>query len=437
METNAISISEKDVSAVTATAAAPALEAGVNPYWRRNLYVCLFGSFTNMAAMTLMLPFLPNYVRDLGVHDPDAVVFWSAAAFSAAFLAAATVSPIWGWLADLYGRKPMLIRASLGMAVAMSMMGLAHNVYELVAFRALSGFLGGYTSGCVILVASQTPRDRSAWALGKLSIGSLSGSLLGPLIGGVLPGWIGLRDTFFLAGGVIFIAFLLTTFVIREDAALRPRRTGGKLPGVWSVVPDKRPILAMLASATLLMLANMSVEPIITIFVGSVASPGQNVVLYAGFAMSAAAFASMVSAPTIGRWADRYGHWRVVAIGLAAAGLLLIPQGFATAPWQLVTLRFLMGLALAGLLPAITALIRRHAPDQAIGRILGFSQSAQYIGQIVGPMLGAFVAAHLGMRAVFFATALVLMAGAAGNEALRRAVRVTAPEGQAEAARAA
>jgi MFS family permease len=102
-----------------------------------------------------------------------------------------------------------------------------------------------------------------------------------------------------------------------------------------------------------------------------------------------------------------------------------------------VTLRFLMGLALAGLLPAITALIRRHAPDQAIGRILGFSQSAQYIGQIVGPMLGAFVAAHLGMRAVFFATALVLMAGAAGNEALRRAVRVTAPEGQAEAARAA
>jgi MFS family permease len=407
---------------MTASAAAMARDASVNPYWRRNLYVCLFGSFTNMAGMTLLLPFLPNYIRDLGVHDPDAIVFWSAAAFSAAFLAAATVSPIWGWLADLYGRKPMLIRASLGMAVAISMMGLAHNVYELVALRAASGFLGGYTSGCVILVASQTPRDRSAWALGNLSIGSLSGSLLGPLIGGVLPGLIGVRETFFLAGGAVFMSFLLTTFVIREDRSLRPQRVNGKLPGVWSLVADKRPIFAMLASAALLLLANMSVEPIITIFVGEIASPGQNVVLYAGFAMSAGAFASMLAAPSIGRYADRHGHWRVVVIGLVVAGLLLVPQGFATAPWQLVALRFLMGLALAGLLPAITALIRRNAPDVAMGRILGFSQSAQYLGQIAGPLAGAFVAGRFGMRAVFFATALVLLAGAAVNELLRRAV---------------
>ena len=407
---------------MTASAAATAHDSSVNPYWRRNLYVCLFGSFTNMAAMTLMLPFLPNYIRDLGVHDEKAVVFWSATAFSAAFLAAATVSPIWGWLADLYGRKPMLIRASLGMAVVMSMMGMAHNVYELVALRAASGFLGGYTSGCVILVASQTPRDRSAWALGKLSIGSLSGSLLGPLIGGVLPGLLGLRNTFFLAGGVIFIAFLMTTFVIREDRALRPKRKNGKLEGAWGLIPDKRPILAMLASATLLLMANMSVEPIITIFVGEIARPGQNVVLYAGLAMSAAAFAAMLAAPSIGHYADCHGHWRVIVISLAIAGVLLVPQGFATAPWQLVGLRFLMGLALAGLLPAITALIRRNAPDAAMGRILGFSQSAQYLGQIAGPMLGASVAARFGMPAVFFATAIALLMGAGANEAVRRAV---------------
>jgi MFS family permease len=405
---------------MTAIAAAPPFDASVNPYWRRNLYVCLFGSFTNMAGMTLLLPFLPNYIHDLGVQDADAIVFWSAAAFSAAFLAAAMVSPIWGWLADLYGRKPMLVRASLGMAVAISMMGLAHNVYELVALRAASGFLGGYTSGCVILVASQTPRDRSAWALGKLSIGALSGSLLGPLIGGVLPGLIGLRDTFFLAGSVIFITFLLTTFVIREDKSLRPQRKNGKLPNAWKIIPDKRPILAMLASATLLMLANMSVEPIITVFVGEIASPGQNIVLYAGAAMSAAAFAAMLAAPTIGRYADRHGHWRVIVVSLAVAGVALIPQGFAMSPWQLIVLRFIMGLALAGLLPAITALIRRRAPDAAMGRILGFSQSAQYLGQILGPMAGATVSAHFGMRAVFFATAIVMLIGAGVNEMVRR-----------------
>jgi MFS family permease len=85
-------------------------------------------------------------------------------------------------------------------------------------------------------------------------------------------------------------------------------------------------------------------------------------------------------------------------------------------------LRFLMGLALAGLLPAITALIRRNAPDAAMGRILGFSQSAQYLGQIAGPMLGASVAARFGMPAVFFATAIALLMGAGANEAVRRAV---------------
>jgi MFS family permease len=398
------------------------LESGVNPYWRRNLYVCLFGSFVNMAGMTILLPFLPNYVRDLGVSDPTEIVFWSAAAFSASFFAAGLVSPIWGWLADLYGRKPMLMRACLGMTIAISAMGMAHNVYQLVALRALAGFLGGYTSGSVILVASQTPKNRSAWALGKLSIGSLSGSLAGPLIGGALPRLMGLRETFWMTGAVVFVAFLLTTFVIREDRSLRPQRENGRLPPLGRLVTDWRPIVLMLASAALLLIANMSIEPIVTLYIGQIARPGDDVVLYAGAAMSAGAFAAILAAPTIGRLADRHGHWRLVAVSFAAAGALLIPQAFVQAPWQLVALRFLMGLALAGLMPAITALIRRSAPDAAIGRILGFSQSAQYFGQIAGPFAGAAVAARFGMRAVFIATALALLATAAANEAMRRRV---------------
>ncbi len=407
--------------------ATPDPEAGVNPYWRRNLYVCLFGSFVNMAGMTILLPFLPNYIRDLGVSDETAVVFWSAAAFSASFIAAGLVSPIWGYLADLYGRKPMLIRACLGMTIAISAMGMARNVYELVALRALAGFLGGYTSGCVILVASQTPKNRSAWALGKLSIGSLSGSLTGPLIGGVLPRLMGLRETFWMTGATIFVAFLLTAFVIREDRSLRPKRENGRLPPLGRLVKDWRPILLMLASACLLLVANMSIEPIVTLYVGQIARPGDDVVLYAGAAMSAGAFAAIIAAPTIGRLADRHGHWRLVALSFAAAGALLVPQAFVEAPWQLVALRFLMGLSLAGLMPAITALIRRSAPDAAIGRILGLSQSAQYFGQIAGPFAGAAVAARFGMRSVFLATALALLATAVANEAMRRRVEERAP----------
>ena len=226
-----------------------------------------------------------------------------------------------------------------------------------------------------------------------MSIGSLSGSLIGPLIGGVLPRLIGIRETFLMTGAAIFVAFLLTTFVIREDRSLRPKRENGRLPPLGALIKDWRPIVLMLASATLLLVANMSVEPIVTLYVGQIARPGDDVVLYAGAAMSAAAFAAIIAAPTIGRIADARGHWRVVGFSFAAAGALLIPQAFVAAPWQLVALRFLMGLSLSGLLPAITALIRRSAPDAAMGRILGFSQSAQYFGQIAGPFAGAAIAA--------------------------------------------
>ena len=129
--------------------------------WRRNVYVCLFGSFTTLVSMTLLVPFLPIYVAELGVTSPSAVVQWSGVAFGVTFLAAAVVSPAWGRLADRYGRKLILVRASLGMAVVMSMTGMARNVYRLVLLRALAGLVGGYASAAIVLVATQTPKERS------------------------------------------------------------------------------------------------------------------------------------------------------------------------------------------------------------------------------------------------------------------------------------
>src|ERR1700749_1910301 len=168
--------------------------------WRRNLIVCLLGSFTPIRAMPLLLPFLPLYVEQLGVSNHAAIVQWAGVAYGATFFTAALTAPLWGRLADRYGRKLMLIRASLGMAVAMSLIGMAHNVYELVGLRLLAGLLGGYSSGSAILVASQTPKSRSGWALGILASGIMAGSLVGPLIGGLLPPLIGIRNTFLLAG---------------------------------------------------------------------------------------------------------------------------------------------------------------------------------------------------------------------------------------------
>ena len=394
------------------SATAPVPEDG-SIHWRRNLWVCVFGSFTTIIAMTLLLPFLPLFVEELGVRDHAAIVQWSGIAYGATFFSAALVAPLWGRLADRYGRKLMLIRASLGMTVAMSLIGMAQDVYQLVALRLLAGFLGGYSSGSMLLVATQTPAARTGWALGVMSSGIMAGSLAGPLIGGSLPPLIGIRATFLAAGAIIFIAFLATAFLIREEP--RPKTQSGEKPDVgWAAVPDKRPLVAMLVTGMLLMFANMSIEPIITVYVAQFVEPVR-VTFVAGLIMAAAALGSILSASRLGRLADRIGHWNVIIGCLAVSAVLLIPQAFVTAGWQLVVLRFLMGLSLGGLLPCVASVIRHNVPARVSGSMLGYSTSSQYVGQVAGPVVGGFIGGHVGMRAVFLGTCVIMAAGALWN----------------------
>ncbi|RUW73393.1 MULTISPECIES: multidrug efflux MFS transporter [unclassified Mesorhizobium] len=390
---------------------------GYNVHWRRNLAVCFAGSFSTLIAMTLLLPFLPLYVEQLGAEGHAAIVQWSGIAYGATFLAAALVAPLWGRLGDRYGRKLMLVRASFGMAICMSLTGMVETVWQLVLLRLLIGFAGGYSSGSTILVAMQTPKERSGWALGVLSAGITAGSLVGPLLGGALPPVIGIRATFLLSGGVIFLAFLATTFLIKETPRPPAAKTkaASKPKSGWSQIPDKRPVAAMLATGMLLAFATMSIEPIITVYVQQLIEDQSRVTLVAGVVMSAAALGAILSASWLGRLADRIGHWNVVIAALGVSALLLIPQAFVTAGWQLIGLRFLMGLALGGLLPCITSVIRHNVPDGVGGNVLGLSISAQYVGQVAGPLLGGFAGGHFGMRSVFLGTSVLMAGGAVYN----------------------
>ena len=401
-----------------------------HPYWRRNLAVGTAGSFTTLVAMTLLVPFLPEYVRQLGVDDPGAVVRWSGVAYGATFLTAALTAPLWGALGDRFGRKSMLVRASLGMAVAMTLLGFVQSVEQLVAIRLLVGLLGGYSSGATILVAAQTPKDRSAWALGVLSSGILAGNVVGPLVGGFVPAWVGIRSTFVVCGAVIFLAFLATTFLLREPP--RPARSPAEPVDTTSTGSRRaRPagqvgaILVLLATSSLLLFSTMSIEPIVTVYVEDLGQLSHAAGV-AGILVALTSAGSILAAPRVGRLADRVGHTRVVVACLLAAGVLALAQALVTNVVQLGVLRVLLGLSLGGLLPSITAAVKHLAPPDAVGRVLGLGVSAQYVGQVAGPVLGGVVAAQHGLRAVFVATAVVLLAAAALNlVVLRRAPRTS------------
>lgn len=270
-------------------------------HWKRNLWVCVLGSFSTIVAMTLLLPFLPLYVQQLGVEEPAAIARWSGIAYGATFFSAALTAPLWGKLADRYGRKLMLIRASLGMAVAMSLIGMATAPWQLVALRLLAGLLGGYASGSTILVASQTPKAQTGWALGVLSSGIMAGNVVGPLLGGLLPPLIGIRQTFWLTGAVIFLAFLATTFLLKEVPKQKVKnKTSAALVQLAQPV-NHTVVRLMWLSGMLLIFANMSIEPIITLYIGQFVQGEHAITLMAGLVMSAAALGSILSAPRLGK----------------------------------------------------------------------------------------------------------------------------------------
>lgn len=382
--------------------------------WKQNLFVCLFGSFTTILAMTLILPILPVYIRQLGVTDSEAIVSWSGWVFSITFLAAGIMAPVWGRFADRYGRKLILIRASLGMAIGIALIGCAQTVWQLFWLRLLVGLLGGYASGATILVATQTPREHTGWAVGMLASGTLAGNLLGPLVGGVVPALLGIRLTFFVAGGIILIAFFCTVFLIRENHKPRSNSAEGSVPySFWKAGRQRNLVLLMLLAGTLLMFANMSVEPIITLYLASLKTLTDQIPLLAGIAMSATAFGSMLFSSHAGRWGDRHGHLKMLVASFVSTALLLLLQGLAQADWQFIVLRFLMGTTLCGIMPALTAMIRHNVPAGAAGGVLGYATSTQYAGLVLGPLAGGLVANQAGYTAVFVMTGGVMLLAAA------------------------
>jgi DHA1 family multidrug resistance protein-like MFS transporter len=381
------------------------------PVWKRNLFVCWFGMFVTGVGMSQIAPVLPLFIKHLGVADTSAIEQFSGFAFGVTYIVSAVFSPIWGHAADKFGRKPMLLRASLGMAVVIGSIGFVQNVYLLIGLRALQGAITGYGTACTTMIATQTDRDHAGLALGTLSTANIAGSLLGPMIGGFIGENLGLQYVFFITGALMFIAFLTTALFVKESFT-RPDKKVQRIKEVWRAVPNKGLTVTLFAAFFVLTLAMYSVEPIVTVYVGQLSPNAGNVALMAGIVFSASGLANIIAAPTLGRLSDKIGAHKVIFFALIVAGLVFIPQAFVSSPWELMGLRFLLGLAAGGLAPSVNALVKKITPDSLTGRVFGFNMSAAYLGVFGGSVFGGQIAAYLGIRYVFFITSALLLLNA-------------------------
>ena len=378
--------------------------------WKVNLISVWFGCFFTGLAISQILPFLPLYVSQLGVSSHEALSMWSGLTFSITFLVSAIVSPMWGSLADRKGRKLMLLRASLGMAIAILLQAYATNVWQLFLLRGLMGLTSGYIPNAMALVASQVPRERSGWAISTLSTAQISGVIGGPLMGGFLADHVGLRAVFFVTALLVMVSFLVTFFLIKEG--VRPtiskaERLSGK--AVFATLPYPGLMISLFVTTMVIQLCNGSIGPILTLFIKSMAPDSNNIAFLSGMIAAVPGVSALMSAPKLGKLGDRIGTARILMATLIFAVVLFFAMSFVTSPFQLGVLRFLLGFADGAMLPAVQTLLVKYSSDQVTGRIFGYNQSFMYLGNVIGPLIGASVSAMAGFRWVFAATAVVVL----------------------------
>ena len=374
--------------------------------WQRNLKIAWIGTFFTGASFSIVMPFMALYIEELGVKG-DMVEWYTGLSVAVSALASALVSPVWGRLADRYGRKPMMIRASMVMTFTMGGLALVPNVFWLLFLRTLNGLFAGYVPNATALIASQVPQNRSGYALGTLSTGLTAGVLIGPLFGGTLSEAFGMRGTFLLVGLILFICCLLTVFGLREDFQPIEKGEMMTLSQVFAKIPNKSMLIGLFVTSMIIQISAQSIAPMLALYIRYLGQR-DNILFYSGLIVSAMGFSSLLSTPFLGKLGDRIGNHRLLLMGLFYSFLLYFLCGFAGSALQLGILRFAYGFGVGALMPSVNSLLTKMTPKEGISRIFSFNQSFSYIGQVLGPFVGSAVATGLGYRWVFFVTAMIV-----------------------------
>ncbi|WP_405130649.1 MFS transporter [Paenibacillus sp. FSL H8-0317] len=378
------------------------------PQWKRNLYILWFGLFFNHMAYSLSVPFFPLFLQnDLGIDT--GLEAWSGISISISFLISGLCAPFWGSLADRYGSKLMLVRSGVGLGIAHLANFFVYDPYTFIAVRVFQGLMAGFHPASITLIGTNTPEKHVGYALGVISTASAAGGILGPLAGGVLSHWIGLRGCF-IASAVITLLAALMVLGVKESRLTRtvvPTRIMGDLkraastPGLMRIY-----VLILLVSTSVLI-----IEPVLTLYVVQIGGDIGSATLSAGIVFSAIGVATVIMGPRWGKIGGRIGYEKTLFIGLIGGGIGSLLQMTANLIY-FGSLRFVYGLFFAAVYPALNALIIKYADHDFRGRAVSLSQTASQFGIVLGPLIGGLLGGWVGIPFIFLFTGIVLLGAA-------------------------
>jgi DHA1 family multidrug resistance protein-like MFS transporter len=392
--------------------------------WKRTLYIVFFAQMVAVAGFLVTVPFLPLYVEELGTNTNLSTELLAGLTYSAQAFTMAIASPIWGALADRYGRKLMVQRSMFGGTVILLLMGFVQSAEQLVVLRAVQGLITGTISAANALVAAEAPREHTGYAMGLLQVGIGVGVAVGPLLGGAIADAVGYAAAFYVTAALLFIAGVLVWWGVEEhfEPPEALKSEARSFVAEWRHVLSSPGIPVAYGLRFLSQLGQMMIFPIAPLFILTLLPDRGRINTFTGLVVGSAALATTISAVYLGRLGDRVGHRRILVTSALLAGLFYLPQSLVTAGWQLLVLQALVGVCMGGIVPTISALLARYSEPGEEGAVYGLEHSITSVARAVAPLLGAAVAAWFGLRATFVATALIyLMAGAIARLGLKPA----------------
>lgn len=360
--------------------------------WQVTLAILTFNTVLMSASYTMLIPFLPMYlIEELGVAQSD-VNWWSSIIFSVTFLISGIMAPIWGAMADKNSRKLMALRAATCLAIVYFLGGLVSGPWQLFWVRVLQGFSAGLWPATLAIMSAQAPHNRLGFAMGVMQGGLTAGGVLGPLAGGLLAEYFGMRSTFMIAGASLaFIAVVLAIFV--ADSRPNPAQKTASVSRPVRPNPLRLAVVQrMLFAAGVVQLTILMTQPVLPLYIAELQHSMDKIVLVSGIVFSIVGISGVIASPAWGILGQGWGFRPALYLALFLSGVFGVIQALPHDLTWFTTLRFVGGIAFAGIFPAINAVLTQSTDPADRGKVFGYSYAAQQFGSVVGPVLGAALA---------------------------------------------
>ena len=381
----------------------------------RNVWIITISMTILAVCYTMIIPFLPIYLLELGVSKDD-VALWSGLVFGITFLIAGIMAPIWGKIADNKGKKRMALRAGFAIAVSYFLIGLVTDQYQLLLGRALVGFANGFYPAAMTMVSLSVDEKRVGRALGIFQMGLILGNVVGPFLGGAVESVVGMRPVFFVSGIAVFIATLAVLFFVKEpriaskkveDTTATKQKTS--LREDFKAVSEKPVLVRLLWIFFFMQCAIMMLQPILALYVGDMQGTMEGAAIISGSILSIGGLAGALTTNLWVRIGERRGYFQTISYCMIGSGIVLLLQSLPVGIWWFGVLQVLIGSCIVGINPSLSAAVTLNTEPGFRGRMFGMTTTAQQFGSMVGPVFASLVSTYIGISYVFSITGALLL----------------------------